>query len=145
MFVVDTNILVYATNPDGDQYPVAREALEEWRAEAESWFVTWPILFEYLRVSTLRGLFEHPRTLQQAWAFVAALLATPSIGILTPTERHARVVAELVAEYPSLSGSILHDFHTVALMREHGIGEIRTADGDFRRFEHLRVSNPLAP
>lgn len=34
-------------------------------------------------------------------------------------------------------------FRTVALMREHGIRAIHTADADFHRFKEITVVNPL--
>jgi predicted nucleic acid-binding protein len=62
---------------------------------------------------------------------------------LIETPRHPQFVRDLMEEYPDLSGSIMHDLHTVALMREHGIGEIRTLDRHFQRFRHVKVVNPL--
>jgi predicted nucleic acid-binding protein len=38
----------------------------------------------------------------------------------------------------------MHDLHTAAVMKEHGIAEIRTTDTDFRKFAFLRVVDPLA-
>lgn len=144
MFVVDANVFVYAANPDVEQHQRARRMLNEWRGGMEEWFATWPILYEFLRVATHPNVFRQPRTWEQAWDFVRALLASPSFGVLVETPRHAEVARELGAEYPWVAGSIMHDFHTVVLMREHGVTEIRTADADFRRFRHLRVVNPLA-
>jgi predicted nucleic acid-binding protein len=43
-----------------------------------------------------------------------------------------------------LRGNILHDAHTAALMREHGIKEIYTRDMDFHRFPFLTVLDPTA-
>lgn len=42
-----------------------------------------------------------------------------------------------------LGGNVVHDLHIAALMVEHGVTEIRTADTDFHQFEFLRVRNPL--
>ncbi len=144
MFVVDTNLLLYAVNPDDPDHPAARAALEQWRAGDRSWFVTWGIVYEFLRVSTHPRVFPRPLTLAQAQGWVAALLAAPRAGILTPTERHAAVLADLVSRHPGARGNVVHDLHTVALMQEHGVTEIRTADTDFHQFRHLRVVNPLA-
>jgi predicted nucleic acid-binding protein len=41
--------------------------------------------------------------------------------------------------------SWIHDLHTAALMREHGIPEIHTADVDSHQFPFLRAINPLVP
>jgi predicted nucleic acid-binding protein len=88
-------------------------------------------------------VFPHPLSFAEAWSFIASLFTSPSFGILVETDRHADVVRDLTREYPRLSGSRLHDLHIAALMREHGVTEIRTADIGFHEFKFLRVVNPL--
>lgn len=143
MFVVDTNILLYAVNPDSSDHRRARAIVEEWRAGDRSWFVTWSIIYEFLRVSTHAKIFPRPLTLPQSRAWIAALLTSPTSGVLLPTDRHAEILEELAAQHPRLKGNIMHDLHTVVLMREHGVAEIRTADTDFHQFAFLQVVNPL--
>lgn len=143
MFVVDTNILIYSIDQRSPGHSKASGLIEEWRRGPERWFMTWPSLYEFLRVVTHPKVFERPRTFEQAWNVVDHLLASPRFEVLAETDRHPAVVNELGAEFPWLSGSVMHDFHIVALMREHGITEIRTADRGFERFGHLRVVNPL--
>jgi predicted nucleic acid-binding protein len=59
------------------------------------------------------------------------------------TDRHPEVVRDLTLEYPHMSGNRLHDLYIAALMKEHGVVEIRTADLAFHEFKFLRVVNPL--
>lgn len=143
MFVVDTSLLLYAINPDSEDHLRARELLDAWRRGDRSWFLTWGIVYEFLRVSTHSRVFPRPLTLQQATQWVKLLLASPRAGLLTPTSRHQAVLQSLAETFPRLRGNIVHDLHTAALMREHGIGEIRTADTDFHQFGFLTVINPL--
>jgi len=75
--------------------------------------------------------------------FLSALQESPGLGILAPTDRHARVLADVVAEVPGLSGNIVHVTQTAVLMREHGIRRICTRDTDFHRFPFLEPINPL--
>ncbi len=145
MFVVDTNILLYAVNPDSPDHARARSALEEWRTGGAPWFLTWGIVYEFLRVSTHRRVFQDPLTLTQAQSWMDALLETPGLGVLVETDRHRPVLEELAQAHPRASGNLLHDLHTVALMKEHGVSEIRTADTDFHQFPSVRVTNPLNP
>ena len=98
---------------------------------------------EFLRVVTHRSALAVPLTFADAWSFIESLRASPSFGFLVETERHAEVVRDLTVEYPHVSGNRLHDLHIAALMREHGVVEIRTADTDFHQFKFLRVANPL--
>ena len=143
MFVVDTNILLYAVNPDSPDHARARSALEEWRSDGSPWFLTWGIAYEFLRVSTHRRVFHDPLALTQAHSWLDALLETPGLGVLVETDRHRRGLDELARAHPRVSGTLLHDLLTVALMKEHGVSEIRTADTDFHQFPSVRVTNPL--
>ncbi len=61
-----------------------------------------------------------------------------NLQVFTETERHHSVVADLAGRHSALSGNMVHDLHIAALMLEHGVTEIRTADTKF-----LRVVNPL--
>ena len=144
MFVVDTNLLLYAVNPDSPDHGRARAVLEEWRRGEISWFITWGIVYEFLRVSTHAAVFPRPLDLPSARAWIEALLAGPRSALLVETARHDEILAELVAAHPRLRGNVVHDLHTAALMREHGVTEIRTADTDFHQFPFLTVVNPLA-
>jgi predicted nucleic acid-binding protein len=63
--------------------------------------------------------------------FFAAFLLLPFFEILAETDRHAEVIDELVREYPHIAGERFHDLHIAAVMREHGITDICTADADF--------------
>lgn len=144
MFVVDTNLLLYAVNPDAEDHATARALLEEWRHGDRAWFLTWSIVYEFLRVSTHPKVFSRPLSLDRARGWIAVLLSCPSAGLLVPTDRHMAVLEELARRHPRLRGGVIHDLHTVALMREHGVTEIRTADTDFHQFTFLTVVNPLA-
>jgi toxin-antitoxin system PIN domain toxin len=143
MFVVDTNLLIYAANRRAEEHASALEMLSRWRSGSEAWFATWSILYEFLRIATHFRVFERPLTFSKAWNFIEELLSAPSFGLLTESNRHADILRDLVGEYPRISANRFHDLHIAALMKEHGIAEIRTADRDFHEFRFLRVVNPL--
>lgn len=143
MFVVDTNVLVYAADRNSPFHHACREKLESWRHRASTWYLTWPIIYEFLRVTTHPRVFPRPWPAAEAWAFVEAILAAPGVQIVTGGERHAELLAELLADFPELRGNTLHDAHTVVLMHEHGIRTIYTRDFGFRRFASLEVLDPI--
>lgn len=143
MFVVDANLLLYAVNSDSPDHPSARELLEEWRHGERTWFMTWGIIYEFLRVSTHGSVFPRPLDLPTAKAWIKTVQAGPQSALLVETHRHEQVLGQLIAEHPRLRGNPVHDLHTAALMREHGVTEIRTADSDFHQFPFLEVVNPL--
>jgi toxin-antitoxin system PIN domain toxin len=144
VFVVDTNILVYAADEDSSFHSHCNELIEKWRIQPAAWYVTWGILYEFLRVTTHARVFRHPWPVLQAWSFIETILASHSLGILVPTERHAQVAAGVLKSSPSLSGNLLYDAQTAILMREHGVKRIYTRDTDFHRFPFLEPIDPTA-
>jgi hypothetical protein len=119
--------------------------LSRQRERPNAWFSTWPIVYEFLRVTTHARALQKPFTTTRAWEFIAStLLAAPGFSMLAGTSRHADVAREVLAEAPRLAGNILHGAHTAILMREHGIRRICTRDADFLRFPFLEVIDPLA-
>jgi predicted nucleic acid-binding protein len=42
-----------------------------------------------------------------------------------------------------VAGNLVHDAHTAALMREHGIRRIYTRDTDFHRFPFVEPIDPM--
>jgi len=143
MFTVDTNVLVYAANQSCPEHARCRHLVQEWRHQSGAWYVTWKVLYEFLRIVTHPRVLTRPFTTQQGMAFVTAILASRSVGVLRETDRHLQVVQEIVDGTPLLSGNLFHDLHTAALMREHGIARIYTRDTDFHKFGFLDVLDPL--
>lgn len=143
MFVVDTNIILYAVNKSSPIHAACRRRLLEWRRQSVPWFLTWGILYEFLRVATHPRVFSQPLRIAAAWTFLESLLDGSSLTVLSEGERHREIVAGILEEIPELSGNVLHDVHTAAIMRQHGIHVIYTRDTDFHRFPFLEVRDPL--
>jgi hypothetical protein len=143
VFVVDTNVLVYAADASAPEHARCRAMLDGWRRRGGAWYLTWGICYEFLRVVTHPRVFRRPWTARKAWGFLAAVQGSPGLGLLVPTERHARVLAEVIEEVPQLAGNLMHDAETAVLMREHGIRRICTRDTDFHRFPFLEPVDPL--
>ena len=143
MLVFDTNVLVYAADPDSEFHEPCLSILEEARHSASPSFLTWNVCYEFMRVVT------HPAVLREPWSswdgrnFIATLLESPGFSLLTASARHASVLYETLAELPDIRGNMIHDLHTAVLMREHGISRICTRDTDFHRFPFLQVIDPL--
>ena len=144
MFVVDTNVLVYAANSAAREHARCRELLLSWRCEPLPWHVTWGILYEFLRVATHPRVFERPWAMGQAWTFVDGILRSPGLTVLQETERHVEIAREVLAGSPPVAGNLVFDAHTAILMREHGITRIFTRDTAFHVFPFLAIIDPLA-
>ena len=143
MFVVDTNILVYAADPDAPEADQCFALLENWTRLSSAWFTTWGICYEFMRVATHQNVFRSPWSAAHAWSFLSELLLSPGLSVLTPTGRHSAVLAQTLEELPEISGNRMHDLHIAVLMREHGIRRIYTRDRDFRSFPFLEPVDPV--
>lgn len=144
MFVVDTNVLICAAGRRSEHHAACVAFLENLPMQVLSWYLTWSIVYQFLRVATHPRIFPHPLTATQATRFVDALTSSPTAPMLLPPERHGDVLRETVRELPHLRGNIIHDAHTAVLMREHGASRIYTRDADFHRFPFVSVVDPLA-
>jgi toxin-antitoxin system PIN domain toxin len=144
VIVVDTNILIHAADRHSEFHKPCQQRINDCRQGKTPWYLTWEICYEFLRVITHPAILAKPWTLTSAWRFLETILGSPNCGLLLPTSRHATVLAGLITELPYLRGNILHDVHTAALMREHGIRDVYTRDSDFSRFPFLNAIDPVA-
>ena len=141
--LVDTNVLLYSANPSSLDHRSARAALERLRDGPSPWFITWGILYEFLRVATHRAVFPSPLSVSAAASFLRRLMESPSLEVLHETDRHLSLLEEELRATPGISGNDLHDAHTVVLMREHNLRTIMTRDRGFQRFKNIDVIDPL--
>jgi uncharacterized protein len=143
VFVVDTNILVYAADENAAEHAACHDLVLRWRSSPSPWYLTWGVIYEFLRVATHRNVFRKPLTMPEAWKFIEAILASPGASILTETDRHERVASEVFGKLPGIAGNLIFDAHTAVLMQEHGVKTIYTRDNDFHRFPFLKVVDPI--
>jgi hypothetical protein len=142
-FVVDTNVLAYAVNKDCAEHAAASRALARWLAGSIPWALTWQIVYEFLRIVTHPRVFSRPLSARQALGFLDPILGSDLVTVLRPTARHEAVLSDVIKEFGNPAGNIFHDLHVAATMREHGVGQIMTADTDFRKFRFLTVTDPV--
>jgi toxin-antitoxin system PIN domain toxin len=144
VFVVDTNVLVYAADERAPEHDRCLALLQSWRSQSSAWYLTWGVCYEFLRVVTHARVFRRPWTVREAHQFLEAVLQSPGVGVLSPTPRHAAVLRSVIEEVPLLAGNLLHDTATAVLMREHGIRRICTRDTDFHRFKFVEPIDPMS-
>lgn len=144
MLVLDTNVLVHATDTDAEFHLPCRHRLDEACRGPSPTFLTWSICYEFLRVTTHSRVLRSPLGAADAWRILAELLQSPGIDLLTATPRHAAILERTIEELPDVRSNRMHDLHTAVLMREHGVSRICTRDADFRRFPFLSVIDPVA-
>lgn len=142
MKAVDSNILVYARRVEPREHPKAVSVLRDLVMGLEPWVLPWPCVYEFLQVVTHPRLFKPPTPIHEAWESIERLFDSPSSVMVSEGPRHKEILSRLVKSH-SLSGNLLHDAHIAALLLEHGVSEILTADEDFHRFRGLKVTNPF--
>ena len=83
-----------------------------------------------------------PTTREVALESLESLLDSPSLVLLGEGPVHRSHLRRLVLE-GEVIGNLVHDAHIAALLVEHGVDELLTADRDFARFSAVRTRNPF--
>ena len=142
MIAVDTSLLAWAVNRHRPEHARAAAAVDALANGAVSWALPWPAAHEFLRLVTHAHAAPRPLAPREAAGYLTTLLESPSVVPIGPTRRHADVVAELLHELPP--GSALPPaLELVAVLREHGVREVLSADPSLRRFAFLSVIDPI--
>jgi uncharacterized protein len=141
LILVDANLLIYAVNVAAPQHVEARSWLDAHLNGSPRVGLPWASLLAFLRLVTNPRVFQSPLTMPDAWKQVDAWLESDPAWVPTPTERHAGILARLLAA-PGVHGNLVPDAHLAALAIEHGL-ELNSTDGDFARFAGLKWRNPL--
>jgi len=142
MLIPDVNILVYAYDVDSPRCAQAREWWETTLRQPRIVGLPWNTSVGFIRIATQRGISARPMTVKEAVETVRAWLDHPRVRILTPGERHAEILFDLLLEL-GVGGNLTYDAHLAALAIEYQ-AELVSTDTDFARFPGLRWFNPLA-
>lgn len=142
MIAIDTNILVYAHRPEMPFHDLAARVLTKVAEGASPWAIPWPCVDEFLAVVTNRKFLKPPTPLGEAMNFVAALMESPGLVLLSEDQGHWATLHSLALR-GHVTGGQIHDARIAAICLEHGVRELWSVDRDFVRFPELRVVNPL--
>ncbi len=140
LILLDTNLLIYAYEPESQHHEAARTWFEDVLNGPAKIGFPWPTLLGFARLMGNAHVVRRPIPLHRTWTRVESWLALPQAWVPTPTDRHCKILAGLLAEEsrPDLAA----DAHLAALAIEHGL-TVCSADGDFARFRGVRWDNPL--
>ena len=142
MIAVDTNILIHAHRSDSPWHSKAASCVKDLAEGNAGWTVPWPCVHEFLSKVTHPRIFSPPSAAKTAFAFLEALLASPTLSLLSEAPDHLTRLSELVRA-GRIDGARVHDARIAAICLSQGVSELWTADRDFSRFPALRVRNPL--
>lgn len=142
MILVDANLLVYAYVEGFAQHEQARTWLDERLAGTAKVGLPWESLVGYVRLVTNPRVFPQPLAASEAMTQVDDWLSRPAAWSPGPTERHAELLAELLA-VDGMRADLVPDAHLAAIAIGHGL-TLMSNDTDFARFPTVRWENPLA-
>ncbi len=142
MIAIDTNILVYARRAETPHHRPAVRLLEGLAHGHSPWALPWVCVYEFLRVVTHPKVFHPPTDLDTALDDLQSLLECPSLVLLGEGPAHATAMRQAITSSRA-SGNLVHDAHIAALLLDHGVRELWTADRDFSRFPALKIRHPF--
>lgn len=140
MKLVDTNVLLYVSNPDGAHHGPAKRWLDSSLAGSAPVGFAWLALVGFVRIVTNPRIFDRPVATSRAMDQVDLWLAARSATVLRPGARHAELMRQLLDAVGS-GGDLVNDAHLAALALEHR-ATIVSFDSDFGRFPGVRCETP---
>lgn len=137
--ILDTNLLLAATDEARREHEPAVAALNAWPASGMVLYTNGQIVREYLSVAT-RPLEGNGLGLARPAALANVRALRERLCLLTEDVRVAERLLELLAAV-ECSGKQVHDANIVATMLVHGVDTLVTINvEDFARFRgHIRV------
>jgi toxin-antitoxin system PIN domain toxin len=142
-YSVDVNVLLYASDQASPRYDEAMQFLLNRASDPELFCISWSTLMAYVRISTHPSIFSHPLSPEEALKNVEILIRQPRVRVLSEDDGFLVMYREVTSLFP-VRGNLVPDAHLAALLLQHGVRKIYTADSDFRKFEFLEVSNPFS-
>ena len=143
MRAVDSGVLACALNRYVPEHARASAVIEELANGASPWAIPWSVAHEFVRAVTHPHRVVRPLAPADAWAYLERLGESASLRMLGPTERHAGTVAAILRGAEARDPGDLAGVETAAILREHGVRELLSADRGMRRFAFLTVRDPL--
>jgi hypothetical protein len=142
-YSVDVNVLLYASDQTNPRYDQAMQFLVNRASDPELFCIAWSTLMGYIRISTHPSIFSHPLSPEEALENVESLLSQPRVRVLSEDDGFLVMYREVTGRFP-VRGNLVPDAYLVALLLQHGVQKIYTADSDFNKFEFLEVKNPFS-
>lgn len=132
MLLLDVNVVLAAHRADHPAHVRVRQWFDDLLSRDEPFAMPQVVWASFLRVATNRRIFVEPTPLDDALAFIDAVLAQPHHLIIGPGPRHLPLVRRLCEEADA-AGDLVPDAIIAALAAEHS-ATVATMDRDFARF-----------
>jgi toxin-antitoxin system PIN domain toxin len=141
---VDANVLIYSAIESMPEHPKVHSFFERRVLRGElTCAVTFPVLLEFIHVTTDARRFKAPLTLEESLNFVEQYWNASDWRRLVPQPSTGTRVLDLLRRY-CLGRKRLLDTHLAATLLDNGVTTLITCDStDFRVFEELSLLDPL--
>jgi predicted nucleic acid-binding protein len=140
--LLDTNILVYANNLDAPLHEPCRKLVEDALSGRFQAFLAHQNLLELYAVVTDKRRVEHPLSPQSANELIGFYLSASNLSVIFPTTVTFTLLSELISSHAPISHGIF-DLMLVALMKEHGLSVIHTAN--VRHYSDFQGISAICP
>jgi toxin-antitoxin system PIN domain toxin len=142
VILVDVNLLIFATNPELQEYAVARPWLEARMAGHERVGLAWVTILAFVRLQSNPRIVSRSVAPIEAWTFLQdEWLSRPNVWIPGPAESHIEILTTLFSTFAKTQRKVT-DAHLAAIAIEHGL-TLCSADNDFATVPGLQWMNPL--
>lgn len=141
-YTVDANVLLFASDRSSRFHEQAAAFVAQMAKGPALAYLFWPTTLAYLRIATHPAIFDSPLSHEEAIGNVQALVDMPHIQGTGEHERFWHVFRDVARDVRPV-GNLVPDAHLVALMIEHGVGQIWTHDRDYRKFKGITVRDPF--
>jgi len=137
--VLDTNVLLAATDEGRVEHESAVESLNVWPGSGVVLYTSGQILREYLAVAT-RPVAQNGLGMARSAAVANVRTLRTRLHLLDEDEKVSERLLDLLDAVECV-GKQVHDANVVATMLVHGVDTVVTINtGDFARFaEHVQV------
>lgn len=141
MILPDINLLLYAHDSRGANFPAASAWWQRCLDGPEPVGLPWVVILGFVRISTNPRIYALPQTMSAACDMVAEWLSLPHFHLVDPAPGHFDRLSENLRA-SGVGGNLTTDAHLATLAAESGY-VLHTTDADFSRFPTLRYVNPL--
>jgi uncharacterized protein len=141
----DTNIFLYAANPDSPHHEAARRFFEEEAAGRQRFVLCGLVLVEIYMQLCNPAVFPKPKTAREATAFCDALRANPDWEFADYEPDVAKSLWDWASGTNTGFRHII-DARLALTLRHHGVTHFATANvAHFEGFGFERVWSPVSP
>jgi uncharacterized protein len=143
MKLLDANILLYAYDKSSGHHQTCRAWLESAFNADEMIALPWQTILAFVRISTNPRAVKNPLSNTDACAIVDAWLERPNVVVVNAADRFWNILRQQIMD-AQVSGPLVTDAALAALALEQG-ATLCSTDRDFRRFQGLKLVDPLQP